>query len=203
MLAAVLSVAMCVASAAASPMVGIISTSAPVAVSGEAFTFYASLSWTADSPDSYVYWRVCRDDGLACNHKIDDGRFNATEDGALLQELSSDISDKKIGKHHYHLVLSLDPTFPEDDCSVSSFLMKVVPGAVTLVPPIITVLVAVTTRNVLLSLFTGIYFAALIIWNFNVRFFLPHFLLYLPSSPLTPSLCNYSRSTPSLTRSPS
>ncbi|CAM9405614.1 unnamed protein product, partial [Ectocarpus fasciculatus] len=148
-------------------MVGIISTSAPVAVSGEAFTFYASLSWTADSPDSYVYWRVCRDDGLACNHKIDDGRFNATEDGALLQELSSDISDKKIGKHHYHLVLSLDPTFPEDDCSVSSFLMKVVPGAVTLVPPIITVLVAVTTRNVLLSLFTGIYFAALIIWNFN------------------------------------
>ena len=35
------------------------------------------------------------------------------------------------------------------------YIPQVVPGPVTLLPPLITVLVAVTTRNVLLSLFTG------------------------------------------------
>jgi Na+/H+ antiporter NhaC len=151
-----------------SPVVGIIRTSAPVAVSGELFTFYADLTWPPDSQAQPVFWRVCRDHSAACEDMVDGGSFNASDDGVLLQEYSADISDDKLGKYHYHLQMSADADFLEgEDTSTGSFLMRVVPGVVTLIPPLITVFVAVSTRNVLLSLFTGIYFAALIIWNYN------------------------------------
>lgn len=43
----------------------------------------------------------------------------------------------------------------------------VVEGAVTLVPPILTLIAIVATRSVVVSLFVGIFFSALIICNFN------------------------------------
>ena len=149
-------------------MVGIVELSAPVAVSGEIFTFYADLTWPAGSDSSFVYWRVCRDASSSCD-EVSSGRFNSTEeDGTLIQQYSADISDDHLGKRHYKVQMSLEGDFLEgSEISEGSFLIKVVPGAVTLIPPIVTVIVAVTTRNVLLSLFTGIYFAALIIWNYN------------------------------------
>jgi hypothetical protein len=147
------------------PQVGEIDSSAPVGVKGKDFTFYADISWIPITFDGYVFWRVCSNS--KCDSPVGKGYFNATEDGVLVDTFSADISDTKLGKNRYEVQMSLNNEFPKDETSTSSFFVKIVPGLVTLVPPLITVIVAVSTRNVLLSLYLGIYFASLLIWNYN------------------------------------
>ena len=149
----------------AQPQIGEIDTSAPVGVKNKDFTFYADVAWQPIEYFGYVYWRVCTDN--SCNSPVDSGYFNATEDGVFVDTFSADISDSKLGKNRYEVQLSLDSTFPKEATSTSSFFVKIIPGAVTLIPPIITVIVAVSTRNVLLSLYMGVFFASLLIWNYN------------------------------------
>lgn len=150
----------------AQPILGNIHTSTPVGVKNKDFTVYVKLTWGPEIQDSLVYWRICEDS--SCSDIVLDGMVNQTDDtGALLQVFDTDMSETKLGKRHYYVDLSYDATFPKEITSRSSFEVKIVPGAVTLLPPLITVIFAATTRNVLLSLYAGVYFAALLIWNYN------------------------------------
>ena len=45
----------------------------------------------------------------------------------------------------------------------SDVRVRAIPGAVTVLPPIITVVLAIATRNVLVSLFSGVWVAAFFI----------------------------------------
>jgi hypothetical protein len=148
------------------PILGNIHTSTPVGVKNKDFTVYVKLTWGRGIQDSNVYWRICEDD--SCSNLALSGSVNQTDDtGALLQVFDTDMSETKLGKRHYYVDMSYDESFPKEATSRSSFDVKIVPGAVTLLPPLVTVVFAATTRNVLLSLYMGVYFAALLIWNYN------------------------------------
>lgn len=148
------------------PVINTIHTSTPVVVKNKDFTFYASLSWGSLLKDQPVYWRLYNKQNK--NDILYSNSFEQLdENNILLQEFTYDLSLDKLGKQRYHIDVSYDNTFPDDTTSTSSFTVKVVPGPVTLLPPIVTVIFAATTRNVLLSLYAGIFFAALIIWNYN------------------------------------
>jgi hypothetical protein len=148
------------------PILGNIHTSTPVGVKNKDFTVYVKLTWGTEIQDSNVYWRICEDD--SCSDLALSGSVNQTDDtGALLQVFDTDMSETKLGKRHYYVDMSYDESFPKETTSRSSFDVKIVPGAVTLIPPLVTVIFAATTRNVLLSLYAGVYFAALLIWNYN------------------------------------
>jgi hypothetical protein len=148
------------------PILGNIHTSTPVGVKNKDFTVSVKLTWGPDIQDQVVNWRIC--DDKSCSHSPLVGLVNQTDDdGALLQLFETDMSESKVGKLKYYVEMSYDKDFAEETTSRSSFYVKIVPGAVTLIPPLVTVIFAATTRNVLLSLYAGVYFAALIIWNYN------------------------------------
>jgi Na+/H+ antiporter NhaC len=139
----------------------------PVAVYNEDFSFDVEVSFLTPlslTGTELLYWRVTRGD----TNTIGSGFVNITsDDGSLISSFGADLSDDHVGKNRYHIEASLNAEFPSDQSARESILVKLVPGPVTLLPPLVTVFVAAYTKNVLLSLFSGIYFAALIIWNYN------------------------------------
>lgn len=139
----------------------------PVAVYNEDFSFDVDVSFLTPltlTGTEVLYWRVTRGD----TNTIGSGFVNITsDDGSLISTFGADLSDDHVGKNRYRIEASLDSTFPSDQIAIESILVKLVPGPVTLLPPVVTIFVAAYTKNVLLSLFSGIYFAALIIWNYN------------------------------------
>ena len=140
--------------------------SLPVAVYNEDFSFEVDVKFLTPlslTGNELLYWRVRRDEDV-----IGSGFVNVTDDeGTLVSNFGEDLTDDHVGKNRYKVEASLDENFPSDEVATDSILVKLVPGPVTLIPPLVTVFVAVVTKNVLLSLFSGIYFAAFIIWNYN------------------------------------
>lgn len=138
----------------------------PVAVYKEDFSFDVDVKFLTPlnlDGSEILFWRVRRD-----TNTIGSGFVNVTTDeGSLISTFGADISDDYIGKNRYTIEASLNETFPSDQIAKESILVKLVPGAITLLPPLVTICVAAYTKNVLLSLFSGIYFAAFIIWNYN------------------------------------
>jgi Na+/H+ antiporter NhaC len=138
----------------------------PVAVYKEDFSFDVDVSFLPPlslTGTELLFWRVRRD-----TNTIGSGFVNITTDeGSLISTFGADLSDDYVGKNRYIIEASLNQTFPSAEVAKESILVKLVPGPVTLLPPLVTVFVAAYTKNVLLSLFSGIYFAALIIWNYN------------------------------------
>lgn len=138
----------------------------PVAVYKEDFSFDVDVNFLTPltlKGTEVLYWRVVRD-----SDTIGSGFVNVTTDeGSLISTFGADLSDNHVGKNRYKIEASLDEAFPSDEVATESILVKLVPGPITLLPPLVTVFVAAYTKNVLLSLFSGIYFAALIIWNYN------------------------------------
>ena len=138
----------------------------PVAVYKEDFSFDVDVSFLTPltlQGTEVIYWRVRRD-----TNTIGSGFVNVTtEKGTLISSFGADLSDDYIGKNRYTVEASFNETFPSDEIAKESILVKLVPGAITLLPPLVTIFIAAYTKNVLLSLFSGIYFAAFIIWNYN------------------------------------
>ena len=138
----------------------------PVAVYTEDFSFDVDVGFLPPlclTGTELLFWRVRRD-----TNTIGSGFVNITTDeGSLISTFGADLSDDYVGKNRYIIEASLNQTFPSAEVAKESILVKLVPGPVTLLPPLVTVFVAAYTKNVLLSLFSGIYFAALIIWNYN------------------------------------
>jgi hypothetical protein len=168
----------------AQPILGNAKAVVPVAISDEYFSFEVDVSWQPSGYNSsqYVYWQICRDD----NHVVKSGRLSVSTNGALIDNFEETIRDSKIGKNRYiigsklniinlpsinncqNTDMSLDPHFLKETSSRTSFFVKVLRGPVTLIPPIITILIAVTTKNVMLSLFCGVFSASVLIWNYNI-----------------------------------
>lgn len=142
-------------------------TTLPVAVYNEDFSFDVEVTFLTPlslEGNEVLYWQVMREG----TDLIGSGSVNVTtEEGTLVASFGADLSDDHVGKNRYIIQASLNENFPEGEIAQESVTVKLVPGAVTLIPPLVTVVIAVTTKNVLLSLFSGIYFAAFIIWNYN------------------------------------
>jgi hypothetical protein len=59
--------------------------------------------------------------------------------------------------------LSYDKSFPANARSESTARVRAIPGGLTVLPPIVAVVLAIATRNVLVALFCGIWVAAFFI----------------------------------------
>ena len=123
-----------------------------------------------------VYWKVVDDDSGATRN----GSFCALTVGlencaspdptrVLRTSVHVTLDDQQRGAAMYRLQLSWDDALPAGPTtSVSEpFRLFVVPGAVTLLPVAITVIAAVWTKDVILSLYLGVYFASLLTTNYN------------------------------------
>ena len=82
------------------------------------------------------------------------------------QSLESTCRDAKVNSNGMATVtvqLSYDKSFPAKARSESSVRVRSIPGGLTVLPPIVAVVLAVATRNVLVALFCGIWVAAFFI----------------------------------------
>lgn len=70
-----------------------------------------------------------------------------------------------MGYHRYELQLALQPDF--SDATAANFRAHVIYGGVTLLPPLFTIIAVVWSRNVILSLFIGVYLGAWVIYRYN------------------------------------
>ena len=127
-----------------------------------------------------VFWEVVADDADAGGASPRNGSFCALNVGLgdcgsadaaaeLRTSIHVTLDDQQRGAPMYRLRLSWDEGLPAgDSTSVSEpFRLFIVPGAVTLLPVVITVITAVWTKDVILSLYAGVYFASLLTTNYN------------------------------------
>jgi hypothetical protein len=71
------------------------------------------------------------------------------------------ITVDKVGMETVTIELSFDKDFAET--TTGDLRVRVIPGGITVLPPIITVFLAITTQDVLVSLFCGVWSAAFFI----------------------------------------
>ena len=77
--------------------------------------------------------------------------------------------------------------FPLNDGSVQQMPVKSIPGWLSLLPPLLAILLALVTREMLLSLFAGIWVGVTVMMNFNpVQGFLKSLDLYIVDSIADP-----------------
>lgn len=161
----------------------------PDSINGESNTVIAGESWGVDvamvwpagvGVGDVVFWEVVADDADAGGARPRNGSFCALNVGLgdcgsadaaaeLRTSIHVTLDDQQRGAPMYRLRLSWDEGLPAgDSTSVSEpFRLFIVPGAVTLLPVVITVITAVWTKDVILSLYAGVYFASLLTTNYN------------------------------------
>eukprot|EP01147_Barroeca_monosierra_P005250 gene5250-7036_t len=130
------------------------------------FSWNASVTCSPSSNTSVVYYRVLRG-----NDVVTFGSFPALDFqyNALNTDFRIRVEDKHVGYHTYELQMALATNFSNIDAAVvgKTFRVHVIYGSLSLFPPFLTVVVVGLTRNVLLSLFTGIWAACFVIYRFN------------------------------------
>ena len=145
-----------------------------VALRNEWWSFRAAFSWDADSEAAaratnitVIHYRVLR----GTHAVVSSGNFSAIdpEFGALKTHRTFEVKDASAGYHRYELQLALAPNFTSSDTQVTSlsFYTHVIYGGLSLLPPLFTIATVVGTRNVLLSLYTGVFTACFIVYRFN------------------------------------
>ncbi|EGD79341.1 Na+/H+ antiporter family protein [Salpingoeca rosetta] len=141
-----------------------------VALRSEPWTFTADFSWdparTPYTNETLIYYQVVRH-----KHVVSAGNFSAVDPvfNALDTHRTFAVSDRDVGYHTYHLQLALQSNFsdPATEVASLSFHTHVIYGGLSLLPPLFTIAAVVFTRNVLFSLYTGVFMACFIIYRFN------------------------------------
>eukprot|EP00056_Hartaetosiga_gracilis_P006366 m.96034 g.96034 ORF g.96034 m.96034 type:complete len:761 (+) comp12453_c0_seq1:50-2332(+) len=138
-----------------------------VALKNTQFTFKASFSYDAGRVDytnnTVIYYQLLRGGDVL----VDVGNFSAIDRQfhALDIEKVFEVTETKAGYHTYTLEMDVHPSF--DHPTSSSMKVHVIPGGLTLLPPLLTIIIVITTKHVLLSLFTGVYVACFLIYRYN------------------------------------
>eukprot|EP00049_Salpingoeca_infusionum_P025725 m.21425 g.21425 ORF g.21425 m.21425 type:complete len:889 (-) comp8281_c0_seq2:448-3114(-) len=138
----------------------------PVALLNHNWTFEVLFAWDAlkapFTQNTTVYYTVEAEDRL-----ISQGSFlaidNQTEE--LRTNALIDVASNVTGYHAWLVNMST-----KQDMSASTsaaFNVHTLRGGLTLLPPLLTLLCVVVTKDVLLSLFAGVFLAAFTIYRFN------------------------------------
>ncbi|KAA8500069.1 Uncharacterized protein FVE85_7654 [Porphyridium purpureum] len=163
-LALALLAAIFVATASATPMAEF-DGNKPTNIKGVGFALSFNLLYPAntalDMEDSVLYMRVWMEGKLLQSTTMD-----VFADGVLAT--SGQVSDVVVDKHGWaNLVLELSYDEQFSASTRSDYAQWVVTGGLTVIPPLVTVLVAVITREVLWALWIGVWTAAMIIYQGN------------------------------------
>eukprot|EP00808_Paulinella_micropora_P019641 g73147.t1 len=148
---------------------------------GEAFgmTLSLSLAWAQDEdPTSteatettgMIFYALYDQDKL--DEPLVTGNAPAYADGVLVTSLDIAVPTLEKGSKVYKCGVSsassaaaLVNAQADSDNSVS---VHVIPAALSLLPPLITVFVAIATRNVIWALFSGVFWAAFLVYDYNL-----------------------------------
>ncbi|KAL0244930.1 hypothetical protein GEMRC1_009010 [Eukaryota sp. GEM-RC1] len=119
------------------------------------FKFALKTSDYADFEDTIVRFAVTLDDRVYSD-------VNVTLTDERIQSGSiSDILLDSLGRHRLSLSCTSCPN------SYHSFQINTLPGFFTILPQILIIVTAIVTKQVIPSLFIGLFVASLFIWNFN------------------------------------
>lgn len=169
--AGALLVALCmVAGVQSLPTITSLDVEQPI-LNGFEFDATLGLEWTtSDLPasGSSLFCRVLRRGELLVQSELP----VTGDNGELVTEVScGPIKINSNGEADLTVELSDTPDFAATTSEVANG--RVIPGGITVLPPIVTIILAVTTRNVILSLFSGVWTAAFFIhWYDPFRGFL-------------------------------
>ena len=135
-----------------------------VALRGTEWSVRGDFSWEPGqryTNTSTIYWQMWRDDAV-----IHNGSLTPLDDfGALKTTQLFNITDDKLGKHRYTLAMGLSAGM--EDPTTAVFRTHVIPGGLTLLPPLFTIIAVLWSQNVLLSLYIGVYTACFLIYSYN------------------------------------
>ena len=136
----------------------------PVAVKNIAF----SLKWTYSYPGNVSYEGYTK----IYSKLVHEGKVLVQEEsdiadrfGFILEGKSTDFVIDASGWQAIDLFISYTPDFKMSNNATRN--QWYVPGAVTLLPPIIVIVFAIVTKEVFNSLYLGIFFAAFIVKQYN------------------------------------
>eukprot|EP00055_Hartaetosiga_balthica_P008311 m.30522 g.30522 ORF g.30522 m.30522 type:complete len:756 (-) comp6235_c0_seq1:1932-4199(-) len=138
-----------------------------VALRKTPFSFKASFSYDAGRVEytnqTVIFYQVLRGESTL----IDAGNFSAIDRQfhALDIEKTFTIAEHAAGYHKYTLELDVHPSF--DKPTRKSIKVHVIPGGLTLLPPLVTIVIVITSKHVLLSLFSGVFTACFLIYRYN------------------------------------
>jgi len=153
----------------------------PILVEGVQFNLVWNLIYSNETtydPDTKLYSRVLWEGTVLGQNEVD----LFVENGTLRQVNS--ISEIVIDERNAQNIV-VESSVTSDFASVESGTQELflVPGAVTILSPIMAIVVAVATREVLYALYMGTFFAALIVSRYDpYQAFLRVLDTYLPQS---------------------
>eukprot|EP00045_Choanoeca_perplexa_P007713 m.70905 g.70905 ORF g.70905 m.70905 type:complete len:720 (+) comp14183_c0_seq1:100-2259(+) len=135
-----------------------------VALRGAEWSIRGDFSWEPGqryTNNSIIFWEMRRN-----GKPIHNGSLTPLDEfGALKTTQLFNITDKKLGRHSYTLAMSLSANMI--NATEATFRTHVVPGGLTLLPPLFTVIAVLWSQNVLLSLYIGVYTACFLIYSYN------------------------------------
>lgn len=127
------------------------------------FTLVSEVTWPETPPPSgqSVYYTISVDGQVLAN-----GTEAVSDDGSLVQEMHfGPFATSKQGSQDVIVTLSWDPSFLES--SSTTFQGFAVIGGLTVLPPLLAIVLAFLTGDVLLALFVGIWVAAFLVGRYN------------------------------------
>ncbi|GMH36620.1 hypothetical protein BSKO_04493 [Bryopsis sp. KO-2023] len=139
-----------------------------VVLSGRGFTLGFSLQWpAAQKITDEVFYRVMFDGRDIASCEQPPCSFpSAVDDAIVVTGEAPGLIINDHGKHTVTLQLADAEDFTGSTSSTKG--VWVAPGGLTLFPPLLTILLAVVTRHVLLSLFLGTFVAVFIVEEYNL-----------------------------------
>lgn len=143
------------------------------ALTATPFSLKVSLGWSADGAagETDVYCRahrMSRDDGLFSQLLGEATTSTSNDYDYLASSISIDgliINSERWST--YRVQCSIDPAYPVNETSELVQEIWVVPGGLTLLPPLLAVVLTIATQNVLVSLYLGVLGGAFIRWGYN------------------------------------
>eukprot|EP00892_Ulva_mutabilis_P010777 jgi/Ulvmu1/8071/UM004_0308.1 len=129
------------------------------------------LSWAPGDlpqPGTEISCRLLRDGEVIASSSFPAFEESDYEDGSSTLVSTGScgtFQTGKTGRSSILLQLAFDDTF--QDAAEYDFSVRVIPGAVTILPPLVAVGMAIATRDVLPSLFCGIWIAAFLVHSYD------------------------------------
>eukprot|EP00040_Diaphanoeca_grandis_P035510 m.223538 g.223538 ORF g.223538 m.223538 type:complete len:724 (-) comp33404_c0_seq5:82-2253(-) len=135
--------------------------SKPAVIRGEPMHYDIPLIWPRPAEDIIANLTVAYSIHRGSGKTVVEGNFSAIDPDSmgLRNTIKIVIRDDALGMQRYVIQI--------ENHNASLPQVHVIEGVVTIIPPIVTILFAIATRDVLLSLYFGVLTGAFIVSNFN------------------------------------